>query len=79
MPAAAAIPVPTAYIQVVAVQKLVVGVLLWKTGPLPPVYLACGSRAFIETLLAGLLMLALEQVCLKNSNNDHQVVAAKRS
>ena len=33
MPAAAVIPAPIAYIKVVAVKKLVVGFLLWTTGP----------------------------------------------
>ncbi len=33
VPAAAVIPAPIAYIKVVAVKKLVVGVLLRKTGP----------------------------------------------
>ena len=35
MPAAAVIPAPIAYIKVVAVKKLVVGFLLWISGPLP--------------------------------------------
>ena len=41
MPAAAVIPAPIAYIKVVAVKKLVVGFLLWTTGP--PCGLASGS------------------------------------
>ena len=32
MPAAAVIPAPIAYIKVVAVKKLVVGILLWVAG-----------------------------------------------
>ena len=34
MPAAAVIPAPVAYIKVVAVKKLVVGFLVWQSGPL---------------------------------------------
>ena len=41
VPAAAVIPAPIAYIKVVAVKKLVVGFLLWTTGP--PCGLASGS------------------------------------
>ena len=33
MPAAAVIPAPIAYIKVVAVKKLVVGFLVWRTWP----------------------------------------------
>ena len=33
MPAAAVIPAPIAYIKVVAVKKLVVGLLWWAAGP----------------------------------------------
>ena len=33
MPAAAVIPAPIAYIKVVAVKKLVVGFLVWASGP----------------------------------------------
>ena len=41
MPAAAVIPIPIAYIRVVAAKKLVVGFLLRMTGPPPGC--ACGS------------------------------------
>ena len=33
MPAAAVIPAPIAYIKIVAVKKLVVGFLVWRTWP----------------------------------------------
>lgn len=33
MPAAAVIPAPIAYIKVVAVKKLVVGLWVWSSGP----------------------------------------------
>ena len=33
VPAAAVIPAPIAYIKVVAVKKLVVGLLMWRDGP----------------------------------------------
>ena len=47
VPAAAVIPAPIAYIKVVAVKKLVVGILLWKTGPSFGRVLSCSYSIFL--------------------------------
>ncbi len=53
MPAAAVIPAPIAYIKVVAVKKLVVGLLMW--GNCPPHgengFLASSSRSLLAHLV----------------------------
>ena len=41
MPAAAVIPAPIAYIKIVAVKKLVVGFLVWRTWPSSVYGVAC--------------------------------------
>ncbi len=44
MPAAAVIPAPIAYIKIVAVKKLVVGFLVWRTWPAKVTWLCAGVR-----------------------------------
>ena len=44
MPAAAVIPAPRAYIKVVAVKKLVVGFLTWRTWPATVTCVSAGMR-----------------------------------
>ena len=48
VPAAAVIPAPIAYIKVVAVKTLVVGVLCWKTGPPLGCVLSSVHRIFLR-------------------------------
>jgi hypothetical protein len=44
VPAAAVIPAPIAYIKIVAVKKLVVGFLVWRTWPASVTRLSAGVR-----------------------------------